>query len=220
MLNLKPLPKEPTKYTNVLSEKVITWHHEKHHAGYVAKYNEIIEKLSKAQKNDANANYSDWGELKRRLSFNHSGIVLHDNYWKVFGSDGSYKEDSVIISKIISDFGSFQNWKDDFIATGKSSLGWVLCVWDSYADRIINVSVDFHNNGSMWDSILLIACDVFEHAYYADYGPDRATYLTKFVDSLDWTEIEANFTGEKSGSCCGDCSSGECSCGDDCKNCK
>jgi hypothetical protein len=173
--------------------------------------------------------------LKRRQSFNHAGIVLHDNYWKIFGSDGTFSEDLVIIKKIKEDFGSIENWKQDFIATGKSALGWVITIWDSYTDKIINVSVDYHNNGAFWDSILLIACDVFEHAYYSDYGPDRAKYLESFVNSLDWKTIDSMMTGENGeaggcgcggGSCGteGGCCSGEDSCcGDEkgeCEGCK
>lgn len=218
MLTLRSLPKDITKYANVISEKVVNWHHDKHQAGYVAKYNEIIEELSKVNKADSNANFSYWGELKRRQSFNLAGVILHENYWRIFGSDGVYDEKYSIIQKIIADFGSIDLWREDFIATGKSALGWVVCVWDSYTDKIVNVSVDYHNIGTFWDSIVIIACDVFEHAYYSDYGPDRAKYLENFVASLDWMEIEKGFTGDfnsSSSGCGGNCGSAG-GCGSNC----
>lgn len=90
MLNLTPLPKLPKSYSNVISEQVVLWHHDKHQAGYVTKFNDIVEQLEKSDKSASNANYSEFGELKRRLSFNHSGIILHENYWEVLETRGFY----------------------------------------------------------------------------------------------------------------------------------
>lgn len=197
MLNLTPLPKLPKSYSNVISEQVVLWHHDKHQAGYVTKFNEIVEQLEKSDKSASNANYSEFGELKRRLSFNHSGIILHENYWEVFGNKEDFTEvnyeDFAIYSKIVDDFGSYDLWKEDFIATGKSSLGWAVLLFDNFTQKLMNVSVDFHNNGAMWDSELVMCCDVFEHAYYKDYGPDRVSYLEKFIENLDWQRIDEIF---------------------------
>jgi Fe-Mn family superoxide dismutase len=208
MHTLSPLPKKPEAYSNVISEKVVSWHHDKHQAGYVNKLNEICDKLKTAAKADSNPNYSEWGELKRRESFNHAGVILHEIYWNIFGSDGTSNPEMEIVQKITEDFGSMEAWREDFIATGKSALGWVVLIWDSYSDKLKNVSVDYHNNGAFWNSIVLLACDVFEHAYYFDFGPDRAAYLDKFVLSIDWKEVNLNYIGE-------DCDCGEC---EDCKN--
>lgn len=194
MLNLTPLPKQPTSYSNVLTEQVVLWHHDKHQAGYVNKLNEILEQLEKSDKSKSNANYSEFGELKRRLSFNHAGILLHENYWQVFGnkeeSGNVSLEELVIYKRLLNDFGSFENWKLDFESTAKSSLGWAILVHDQLTDKFMNVSVDFHNYGAIWNSKVIIALDVFEHAYYKDYGPDRASYITKFVENLDWENID------------------------------
>lgn len=208
MYELLALPKPIEAYKNVLSDKVVTWHHDKHQAGYVTKLNEIQEALKTADKSKSNPNYSEYGELKRRESFNHAGVILHEIYWNIFGSDGVSKPEMEIVQQIIEDFGSMDAWKEDFIATGKSALGWAVLVYDSYSDSLKNVSVDYHNMGAFWNSIVLLPCDVFEHAYYTDFGPDRAAYLDKFVQSIDWKEVNLNFIGE-------DCDCGEC---EDCKN--
>lgn len=64
-------------------------------------------------------------------------------------------EDFAIYSKIVDDFGSYDLWKEDFIATGKSSLGWAILLFDNFTQKLMNVSVDFHNNGAIWDSELV-----------------------------------------------------------------
>ena len=85
-----------------------------------------------------------------------------------------------IIIKIIQDFSSFESWKEDFIATAKSSLGWAVLCYDPSDKKLHNYLTDFHNNGVVIGSIPLLALDVFEHAYYHDYGPDRAKYIEEF----------------------------------------
>lgn len=206
---LSPLPKPIGAYSDVLSEQVVNWHHDKHHAGYVTKLNEISLKLKTADKALSNANFSEWGELKRRQSFNHAGIVLHENYWLVLGNEN---KDADIINlpiylELCEQWGSFEAWKEDFIATGKSALGWVVLVWDEFSGEFINISVDMHNNGAYWDSKVIIACDVFEHAYYKDYGPDRVTYLNKFVENIDWLVVNELFFDNCEEMCdnCEDC---------------
>jgi len=191
---LKALPKDKTAYLNVLSAQVVEWHHDKHQAGYVTKLNEINQKLASFDKVGANANYSDWSDAKRRETFNKAGIVLHENYWEVFGSDGKYTDELSVVKKLVTDFGSMENWMSDFSATAKSALGWCVLVYDPSDDMMHNVLVDYHNNGAMWGSKVIIALDVFEHAYYKDYGPDRGTYVKKFMESLDWKTIDSIFS--------------------------
>ncbi|MEI6887436.1 MAG: superoxide dismutase [bacterium] len=191
---LKKLPKEPKAYSKVISEQVVGFHHDKHQGGYVTKLNEIENKLMQFDPLSANANYSDWSDAKRRVTFNKAGIVLHENYWEVFGSNGKFKDSYEVINMIQKSFGSVENWMADFTATAKSALGWAVMVYDPSEDRMVNVLVDYHNIGAMWGTKLIIALDVFEHAYYKDFGPDRATYIVKFMASLDWENINKIYT--------------------------
>jgi len=191
---LKVLPKDKKAYLNVLSSQVVEWHHDKHQAGYVTKLNEINQKLATFDLAGANANYSDWSDAKRRVTFNKAGIVLHENYWEVFGSDGKYTDELSVVKKLVADFGSMENWMSDFSATAKSALGWCVLVYDPSDDMMHNVLVDYHNNGAMWGSKVVIALDVFEHAYYKDFGPDRGSYIKKFMESLDWKNIDSIFS--------------------------
>lgn len=192
--SLKELPKDKSAYLNVLSAQVVEWHHDKHQAGYVTKLNEINQKLASFDLAGANANYSDWSDAKRRETFNKAGIVLHENYWEVFGSDGKFDDSLSVVKKLVKDFGSMENWLSDFTATAKSALGWCVLVYDPSDDLMHNVLVDYHNYGAMWGSKVVIALDVFEHAYYKDYGPDRGAYIKKFIESLDWKNIDSIFS--------------------------
>ncbi len=180
----------------VISPETSDWHYNKHHKGYVTALNTIEMELEGADRAAANGNYSHFGELKRRLTWNHSGALLHDVYWMNLGGDGDPSKGPEIVAAIEREFGSLDAWKTDFKATAFSAKlsGWGLLVLDTlYSKRLLNVLVDEHQYGAIWGGIPLIACDVFEHAYYHKDGPGRATYIENFLNNLHWERINRRY---------------------------
>ncbi len=176
----------------VISPETADWHYNTHHRGYVAALNRIEEELERADRSAANGNWSHIGELKRRFTWNHAGALLHDIYWKVLGGDGDPSKGPDVVAAIEREFGSLEAWKTDFKATALSAKlsGWALLVYDQlYSGRLLNVVVDEHHYGAIWGGIPLIACDVFEHAYYHKDGPARARYVDNFLAHLHWGRI-------------------------------
>ncbi len=181
---------------SVVSPETADWHYNKHHKGYVTALNTIEKGLEKADRAAANGNYSEIGELKRRFTWNHAGALLHDVYWEVLGGDGDPSKGSEIKAALEKEFGSIDKWKADFKAAGVSAKlsGWALLVADPlYSGRLLNVLVDEHQYGAIWGGVPLIACDVFEHAYYHKDGPGRATYIDNFLGNLHWGRINSRY---------------------------
>lgn len=180
----------------VVSAETADWHYSKHHKGYVTALNTIEKELTTADRAAANGNFSQIGELKRRFTWNHAGTILHDVYWSVLGGDGDIAKGRDVNLAIEKEFGSFDKWRDDFKATATSAKlsGWGLLVYDAlYSQRLLNVLVDEHQYGAIWGGIPLIACDVFEHAYYHKDGPGRAGYIDNFVKALHWGRINDRY---------------------------
>ena len=191
-----PVPYEKVK--NVMDEETYKWHHDTHYAGYVNKRNEVEKELSSVDRSKANVNYSAFRSLKLEETWNGNGMVLHEVYWDTMGGDGRYDPNSELVAQIVKDFGSFDKWKEDFIATGKSGRGWAVLSIDLLTDgKLRNFLFDVHNQGGMVGSMPLIAADTFEHAYYHKFGPDRAGYLTALVDNIDWGKAESKFKKHK-----------------------
>lgn len=196
--NPRPYSDEEAKslLKDVVSPETSDWHYNKHHKGYVAALNTIEGGLDSADRSTANGNYSEIGELKRRLTWNHSGALLHDVYWDNMGGDGNIDAAPEIKKAIEENFGSVDAWKEDFKAAAFAAKlsGWGLLVWDQlYSGRLLNVLVDEHQYGAIWGGIPLIACDVFEHAYYHKDGPGRAAYIDNFLDNLHWGRINERY---------------------------
>ncbi len=185
-----------TLLKNVVSPETTDWHYNTHHKGYVTALNNIEKGLETADRAGANGNYSVIGELKRRYTWNHAGALLHDVYWEVLGGDGDASKGAEIKKAIEAQFGSFDNWKADFKACCVSAKlsGWGLLVYDAlWSKRLLNILVDEHHYGAIWGGIPLIACDVFEHAYYHKDGPGRAKYVDNFIGNLHWGRINERY---------------------------
>jgi len=181
---------------DVISPETADWHYNTHHKGYVTFLNKIEQGLEGADAAAANGNWSDFGEMKRRFTWNHSGALLHDVYWDVLGGNGDVGKGPEVKAAIEKHFGSVDKWKADFKACAFAAKlsGWGLLVYDAlYSQRLVNVLVDEHQYGAIWGGIPLIACDVFEHAYYHKDGPGRAKYIDNFLNNLHWGRINDRF---------------------------
>lgn len=186
---VKPLPF--TKELTGISKKTMDIHHGKLYTGYVNKSNEIEDKLKKADKAAANASYSEIGELKRQQSFALNGVYLHEAYFSVLGGDG--KPSGTLVDRIKKDFGSYEEWEADFKAAGMAARGWVVLGFDMNDSRLHNYSCDVHNQGGIWGAVPIIVLDVYEHAYFIDFGSDRKAYIEAFMKNLNWEAANKAF---------------------------
>ncbi len=179
-----------------ISNQQIEYHFETHYKGYVNKLNEIWEKLPSVDRSKANQNYSEFRELKNEETFNYDGSLLHEYYFQ-----GLHKEDSKVPEsvkkEIEASFGSYEKWVEDFKATGIAFRGWSLLVFDLNTGKLRNIGADAHNTNGIWNAILILALDVYEHAYYTDYGPKRAPYLDAFMKNVSWKHVEERLNKAK-----------------------
>ena len=172
-----------------ISNQQIEYHFETHYKGYVNKLNEIWEKLPSVDRSKANQNYSEFRELKNEETFNYDGSLLHEYYFQ-----GLHKEDpkvpESVKKEIEASFGTYEKWVEDFKATGIAFRGWSLLVFDLNTGKLRNIGADAHNTNGIWNAILILALDVYEHAYYTDYGPKRGPYLDAFMKNVSWKHVE------------------------------
>ncbi|MDP4230755.1 MAG: superoxide dismutase [Bacteroidota bacterium] len=197
-LKARPYSDEEAKtlLAKVVDPQTTDWHYNTHHKGYVDKLNEIEKTLETADLSKANGNYSLFGELKRRWTWNHAGTVLHDLYWENLGGDGNAEKATDVLPLIKRDFGSLENWKADFKACSIAAKlsGWGVLIVDQLGSgQLRNVVVDEHHYGAVWGAVPLISCDVFEHAYYHKDGPKRAAYVDNFIADIHWGRVNDRY---------------------------
>lgn len=194
MYQPKPLPFK--KALTGISDKTIQIHHDKLYVGYVNKKNEIEEKLQKVDLASSNQTYSELRSLKDGETFAVNGVYLHEFYFNVLGGDG--KPSGELMQQIEKDFGSYGAWEALFKACGMAARGWVVTAWDTMENKIKVFIGDMHNQGGVWGALPLIVLDVYEHAYFIDYGSDRKAYIEDYMKNLNWASANHLFSALKS----------------------
>jgi Fe-Mn family superoxide dismutase len=172
-----------------ISDRQIDFHFDTHYKGYVTKLNEVLEKLETADRGKANQNYSEYRALKVEETFNHMGVLLHELYFENLKDGKGTKPGAKLVEQIEKNFGSFERWKEDFKACGMALRGWAVLVLDLGTGRLINNGLDAHNVYALMNAIPLLVLDVYEHAYYVDYGPKRAPYIDAFLENVNWDVV-------------------------------
>ncbi|HVU79495.1 MAG TPA: Fe-Mn family superoxide dismutase [Gaiellaceae bacterium] len=162
--------------------------HYKLYQGYVNKRNEILGKLGDVDLASANQVYSEVRALKVELSFAIGGIKNHEIYFEHLGGPGG--DPAGVFGDLVKrDFGSVADWKADLKATGMGGRGWAWTAYDWDEGRLFNYIGDAQNAYPIWNATPLVGLDVYEHAYFIDFGTDRAAYIDKFFDNLDYDVV-------------------------------
>ncbi|MFN7182011.1 MAG: superoxide dismutase [Planctomycetota bacterium] len=182
--NVKPDIENLTGFT----QKQLNEHFDVLYKGYVNKINEIEEKLKSASPSEANATYSNFRALKTEEVFTENAIRLHEGYFESLGK-GS-KPQGPIENLIKEDFGSVEKWEEEFKGLGLAARGWVVLAFDLETRKLKNFLTDFHSIG-VWNAIPLLILDVYEHAYFIDYGTARKKYIESYFANIDWNTVNA-----------------------------
>ncbi len=154
--------------------------HLKLYAGYVKNLNETFE-----GKQDI-----------RRLGFEYNGMRNHEVYFASL--EGGAKEliNRGLEKQIESDFGSFETWLTSFKAMALTrGIGWAMLYYDRKEKSLISTWVEEQHISQLQDCSLILALDMWEHSFIADYTPSgKKTYVEDFFQNLNWENIEGNFT--------------------------
>lgn len=175
------------------SEKQIS-EHLKLYAGYVKNTNKLTNKLAVdiARRGEDESNAIAAAELRRRLGFEFNGMRLHELYFEALGTSKSLG-DGDLRNALAAQFGSFDAWLADFKKTGMMrGIGWAVLCRDSQTGNLFNVWVSDHEVGHLAGLPVILAMDVWEHAYAIDFLPTgRKEYIEVFFKNLNWMVVES-----------------------------
>jgi superoxide dismutase, Fe-Mn family len=170
--------------------------HQKLYAGYVKHANLILEKIEE-YKTDSEKHAYALGELQRRFSFEFDGMRNHECYFSSL-EDGpqGLEEGSVLKAAIEDEWGSFDAWLARFKSIALTrGIGWAMLSYDPTTGRLLSSWVDEQHLGQLTGCTPLLALDMWEHSYVADYQPSgKKQYVEDFFANLNWQTIEENFS--------------------------
>lgn len=169
--------------------------HMKLYTGYVKHANLILSQVQELKK-DAEKNAYALGEVNRRFGFEYNGMRNHEVYFESLeGGAQAVGADSALSQKIIATWGSFDAWLAEFKAIAMTrGIGWAMLYHDRKADVLLNAWIDEQHFGQLQDCTLVLALDMWEHSFVADYQPSgKKQYVEDFFANLNWKNVEKNF---------------------------
>lgn len=173
--------------------------------GYIEQVNAIIDALRQPQAMAAGEQPARPREaLARRLAFELNGVVLHERLFEQMESptrqDGPDPGSRAMEAMDVA-FGGFEAWRADLMMLAKTrGVGWVVCLWDPGAEYLMNFWVDLHHLSVPAGQRIAFVVDLWEHAYFADYGPKgREDYVRDALLHTNWTVVERRIDGSSAG---------------------
>ncbi len=187
----KPLPFDPKTIPD-LSEKLLVSHHDNNYAGAVKRLGDIEGQLRNTD--FATAPGFLINGLKREELMALNSVILHEAYFASLGKGGS-RPGAALGKQIEADFGSHDRWRTEFAGIGKAlggGSGWVLLTWSPRMGRLLNQWSSDHTLTAA-DGSVLVALDMYEHAYHMDFGAKAGDYVNAFMGALDWANADKAF---------------------------
>ncbi len=183
-----------------ISSKTIE-EHLKLYAGYVKNSNllsqtidELLAEGIKSDKASATTAYA-LGEVQRRFGFEYDGMRNHEVYFdSLSGGPTELSQDSELYKSIVYLWGSFDAWLARFKAIAMTrGVGWAMLYLDIKEQRLLNAYVEDHQLGQLVGCTPILALDMWEHAFVADYQPSgKKQYVEDFFKNLNWKKVEEN----------------------------
>jgi Fe-Mn family superoxide dismutase len=158
--------------------------------GYVKNTNTLVDTLTNLRK-EGKGSTPEFAELKRRFGWEFNGMRLHECYFENLGGKTPINAQGKLAAKMNQEFGSFDDWAQDFKATGAMrGIGWAILYQDVTTGGLQNFWINEHDVGHPACSVPILIMDVFEHAFITDYGLKRADYIGAFFQNINWTTAE------------------------------
>ena len=182
---LPSLPYASDALAPYMSSETLDFHHGKHHLTYVTNLNNLVK--------DTDMQDSSLEEIVVKSSkdpsmagiFNNAGQHWnHILFWQCMKPNGGGSMPSELESRITSDLGGIDQFKEAFIQAGITQFGsgWA---WLAIDNGKLVVTKSPNASNPLVDGMKpILGCDVWEHSYYIDYRNKRPDYLKAFLDSM------------------------------------
>jgi superoxide dismutase, Fe-Mn family len=176
----------------VTSTTALGIHLNKHHAGYIAKANIILDGQARR--------YASAPELVAHARANNETALFqqaaqalnHAFFWQCQHPVQSARPLGKPMEAIVQSFGGFDAMVEVACQTavGRVGSGWLWLVIVANGRLAFEMSLDSDTLLDHNAANVLLVCDIWEHAYYLDHKSDRAGWVEDyFCQLVDWSFV-------------------------------
>lgn len=195
-LQFPALPYAADALEPTLSKESFEYHYGKHHRTY---YDNLLKQIAGTEwesKSLEEIVVGSWNNGSPTPAFNNAAQIWnHTFFWESMKPNGGGAPTGKLAEAIARDFGSFDNFKNEFKNAGLTQFGsgWAWLVTDSSG----KLSISKTPNAVLPvvdGKTPVLTVDVWEHAYYIDYRNRRADFITAFLDKLvNWDKAAQRY---------------------------
>ena len=191
----------------VIDADTMRFHHDKHHATYVANLNKALEAHPELFERSvefliAHLNHLP-EDIKGAVRNNGGGTYNHTLFWEIMAPEGQTAFAGPVADKIKETFGSYEEFKKQFAAAaaGRFGSGWAWLVADG--DKLEILSTANQDNPLTEGKRPLLCLDVWEHAYYLKYQNRRVDYINEWFRIINWDFVNEQYKKSQEARHCG-----------------
>lgn len=169
--------------------------HLKLYEGYVKFTNTLRDTLAELRK-DSEKNAYALGEVLRRFGFEFNGMRMHEYYFEQFEGGFQDLDDNSTVAKMLYEkygdkMGFVNHFKNVALTRG---IGWTILAYDPIGKTPHIYWVADHELGQLAGLPVLLALDMWEHAFMVDYTPaEKVKYVEAFLGNLNCEILEKRF---------------------------
>jgi Fe-Mn family superoxide dismutase len=195
---LPPLPYAYDALEPAIDKETMTFHHDKHHQAYVDNLNKAVDADPALQGKSMEELFAGMSKLPKAVRNNGGGHWNHSLFWELLApADQAGLPSAELAAAIDRDLGGMDKFKEAFNAAGAGQFGsgWA---WLIVQDGKLKVTSTPNQDNPLMDvaddkGAVVLAADVWEHAYYLKYQNRRADYLKAFWTVVNWNKANELF---------------------------
>lgn len=200
MYKPKPLRYSYDALEPYIDDKTIDIHYNKHYLGYLNKLNDLLDSIDYDYRYSVKELISKIEtfpiDKRGEILFLAGGVINHELY---FDSMSPYTNvGGEVIDKIILDFGSFENFKQEFIKNTNILVG------SGYTSLVLNknnqlqiINTSNQETPILYGFIPIFTIDLWEHAYYLKYHNRKDLYVDAFFHVINFDTLNKNYEKAK-----------------------
>lgn len=131
-------------------------------------------------------------EQARGLPFDPASLKgLSETLMTSLGGDGLLPAPMVLA--LASSFDSVERWRGGFVTMAlEGGSGWIVLSYLPHDGTLVNQWA-FDDTQNLTAGVPILALDMHEQAYHADFGANAAAYLDRCLQSVNWAAVAARY---------------------------